>query len=313
MKNALFALLLVIAAVTVRTAYGADKDEAMVDFVANQQLLQDATESEKQGEYKRAARLFRKLGNNTQSPQLKAAYLLRQADCFFAARKVRKALPLYKELIERYPLYIPYEHVVKQLRALAESFVDGNGTFLGLRDKTAAIETYELIIQGAPSIHVSLADRQRLAELLVNEHRPEEAIAVYQAILKQDAKLAGVRADVAMLLFDMSKRGDGDGSKLRMAVRQAEMALQQDPSQPRNRELLDLISQSKQIQAQRSLDKAVFYLKPTHKNIVSARRYLHDLIREYPDTTAAQEARRILDSNPELTADPIAIPAADQK
>ena len=54
MKNALFALLLVVAAVTVRTAYGADKDEAMVDFVANQQLLQDATESEKQGEYKRA-------------------------------------------------------------------------------------------------------------------------------------------------------------------------------------------------------------------------------------------------------------------
>lgn len=312
MKNILLALLLIIAAVTGSRGYGADSDDAMAEFVANQQLLQKATESEKQGEYKRAAKLFRKLGTKTQSPQLKAAYLLRQADCFFAARKVRKTLPLYRELIERYPLYIPYEHVVKQLRALAESFVDGDGTFLGLRDKTTAIETYELIIQGAPSIHVSLADRQRLAELLVNEHRPEEAIAVYQAILKQDTTLAGVRADVALLLFDMSKRGDGDGSKLRMAVRQAEMALQQDPTQPRSRDLLDLISRAKQIQAQRSLDQAVFYLKPVHKNIVSARRYLNDLIREYPDTPAAQEARRILDSTPELTADVIVTPATDE-
>ncbi|MGI5924037.1 MAG: tetratricopeptide repeat protein [Lentisphaeria bacterium] len=312
MKQFVLVLLLVVTTVTAGTAFGADKDAALDDFVANQQLLQDATESEKQGEYKRAAKLFRKLGDKTQSPQLKAAYQLRQADCFFAARKVRKALSLYKDLIERYPLYIPYEHVVTQLRSLAESFVDGDGTFLGLRDKTTAIETYELIIQGAPSIHVSLADRERLAELLVNERRPEEAIAVYQAILKQDAKLARIRADMALLLFDMSKRGDGDGSKMRLAVRQAEMALQQEPSQPRSRELLDLITQAKQIQAQRDLDKALFYLKPAHKSIVSARRYLNDLIREYPDTPAAQEARRILESTPELATDAIAIPASDQ-
>lgn len=312
MKQFVLVLLFVFTTVTAMATYGADKDAALDEFVANQQLLQDATESEKEGAYKRAAKLFRKLGDKTQSPQLKAAYQLRQADCFFAARKIRKALNLYKDLIERYPLYIPYEHVVAQLRSLAESFVDGDGTFLGLRDKTTAIETYELIIQGAPSIHVSLADRERLAELLVQEHRPEEAIAVYQAILKQDAGLARIRADVAQLLFGMCKRGDADGSKMKMAIRQAEMALQQEPSLSCNRELFDLITQAKQTQAQRDLDKALFYLKPAHKNVVSVRRYLNDLIREYPDTPAAQEARRILEGTPELAPNAIAVPAADQ-
>lgn len=311
MKKALLALLLLFTVVATRAARGDDKNVALAEFTAHQHLLQEATVAEKEGRYKRAAKLFRKLGKQTQSPPLQAAYKLRQADSLFAARKIRKALPLYQELMQRYPLHIPYEHVVQQLRGLAESFVNGDGTFLGLRDKTAAIETYELIIQGAPSIHVSLADRQRLAELLVQEHRPEEAIAVYQAILKQDATLFGVRAEVALLLFDMSKRGDGDGSKLRQAVRQAEMSLQQDPSQARAGDLRQLIDRAKRIQAQRSLDKALFYLKPTHKNVVSARRYLLELIDDYPDTPAAEEARRLLENRAELAPEVPAIPAAD--
>lgn len=315
MKKIARVLLLVLIGIATTTAFAddkdKDKDKALVEFSKNQAMLQEATDAETQGKYKKAAKLFRKLGKKTQSAQLQAAYLLRQADCFFAAKKVRKTLPLYRELIERYPLYIPYDHMVQKLRALAEAFVDGNGTFLGLRDKYAAIETYELLIQGAPSIHVSLADRKRLAELLIAERRPEEAIAVFQAILKQDGNLADIRADIALLLVQMSKRGDGDGRKLRLAVRQAEMALQQSPALSRRDELTTLIAQAKETQAQTNLDLAKFYLKPSHQSISSAKRYLHDTLREYPDTQAAREAQQIVANHPLLTSpDETAAPEA---
>ncbi|MBQ2336368.1 MAG: hypothetical protein II381_08645, partial [Victivallales bacterium] len=195
-----------------------------------------------------------------------------------------------------------YEHVVEQLRQLAEWFIVGDGTFLGIKDKDTGIQIYELIIREAPAVQVTLKDRLRLAELLDGSGRGEEAVVVYQAILRQEPGNWDVRAKLALLFLKLSKNGDGDGAKLRAAVREANIVLESNPNNPLAKDLKRLCRDAEAEEANRLLKNGEFYLLPAHRRPTAARRYMHDVIMKYPDSNAAKEARRLLKTNPDLRA-----------
>ena len=253
-------------------------------------------------DYVEAAKIYRRMARYEKNRARSAAYLLRGADCLMQAKKGHRALEEYTNLLENYPLYVPYEHVVEQLRQLAEWFIVGDGTFLGIKDKDTGIQIYELIIREAPAVQVTLKDRLRLAELLEGSGRGEEAVVVYQAILRQEPGNWDVRAKLALLFLKLSKNGDGDGAKLRAAVREANIVLQGNPNNPLSKELKRLCRDAEAEEAERLLKNGEFYLLPAHRRPTAARRYMHDVIMKYPDSNAAKEARRLLKTNPELRA-----------
>ena len=279
-------------------AAGADSDFSQ--FIANRTLQVEAQQLEIDGKYVKAAKRYLKLAKRTKDQKNRAGWTLRAADCFFTANKSHQALEIYKDLMANYPFFVPYEHVVGKLRVIAERFVDGNGTFLGLRDKQTSIAVYELIIREAPAIHVSLQDRLRIAELLKETDRPEEAVNAYQAILKLDPSLDDVRLELALLLAELSKTGDGDGTKLRAAVRHAQAVKERQPTHPRRKDIDLLLRDAREQDAQRLLGLGQFYLQPSHLRTSAARRYLLDVLRDYPDTQAGWEAKKILNDNPSL-------------
>ena len=253
-------------------------------------------------DYVEAAKIYRRMARYEKNRARSAAYLLRGADCLMQAKKGHRALEEYTNLLENYPLYVPYEHVVEQLRQLAEWFIVGDGTFLGIKDKDTGIQIYELIIREAPAVQVTLKDRLRLAELLDGSGRGEEAVVVYQAILRQEPGNWDVRAKLALLFLKLSKNGDGDGAKLRAAVREANIVLQSNPDNPLAKELKRLCRDAEAEEANRLLKNGEFYLLPAHRRPSAARRYMHDVIMKYPDSNAAKEARRLLKTNPDLRA-----------
>jgi tetratricopeptide (TPR) repeat protein len=253
-------------------------------------------------DYAEAAKIYRRMARYEKNRARSAAYLLRGADCLMQAKKGHRALEEYTNLLENYPLYVPYEHVVEQLRQLAEWFIVGDGTFLGIRDKDTGIQIYELIIREAPAVQVTLKDRLRLAELLEGSGRGEEAVVVYQAILRQEPNNWDVHTKLALLFLKLSKNGDGDGSKLRAAVREANLVLESNPNTPMAKELKKLCRDAESEEAARILKNGQFYLLPAHKRPTAARRYMHDVIMKYPDSDAAKEARHLLKTNPELRA-----------
>ena len=253
-------------------------------------------------DYVEAAKIYRRMARYEKNRARSAAYLLRGADCLMQAKKGHRALEEYTNLLENYPLYVPYEHVVEQLRQLAEWFIVGDGTFLGIKDKDTGIQIYELIIREAPAVQVTLKDRLRLAELLEGSGRGEEAVVVYQAILRQEPGNWDVRAKLALLFLKLSKNGDGDGAKLRAAVREANIVLQGNPNNPLSKELKRLCRDAEAEEAERLLKNGEFYLLPAHRRPTAARRYMHDVIMKYPEANAAKEARRLLKTNPELRA-----------
>ena len=286
MKNTHWMIVLLIAALATAMpwnvfAAGGEEDElsGFALFEKLRAMKLEAQAAMVKEDYVEAAKIYRRMARYEKNRARSAAYLLRGADCLMQAKKGHRALEEYTNLLENYPLYVPYEHVVEQLRQLAEWFIVGDGTFLGIKDKDTVIQIYELIIREAPAVQVTLKDRLRLAELLYGSGRGEEA-----------------------LFLKLSKNGDGDGAKLRAAVREANIVLQSNPDNPLAKELKRLCRDAEAEEANRLLKNGEFYLLPAHRRPSAARRYMHDVIMKYPDSNAAKEARRLLKTNPDLRA-----------
>ena len=309
MKNKHWTIVLLFAALAmtwpgIALAEGGEEDElsGFALFEKLRAMKLEAQAAMVKEDYVEAAKIYRRMARYEKNRARSAAYLLRGADCLMQAKKGHRALEEYTNLLENYPLYVPYEHVVEQLRQLAEWFIVGDGTFLGIKDKDTGIQIYELIIREAPAVQVTLKDRLRLAELLEGSGRGEEAVVVYQAILRQEPGNWDVRAKLALLFLKLSKNGDGDGAKLRAAVREANIVLESNPNNPLAKDLKRLCRDAEAEEANRLLKNGEFYLLPAHRRPTAARRYMHDVIMKYPDSNAAKEARRLLKTNPDLRA-----------
>ncbi|MBQ2335810.1 MAG: tetratricopeptide repeat protein, partial [Victivallales bacterium] len=216
MKNKHWMIVLLFAALAmtwpgIALAEGGEEDElsGFALFEKLRAMKLEAQSAMVKEDYVEAAKIYRRMARYEKNRARSAAYLLRGADCLMQAKKGHRALEEYTNLLENYPLYVPYEHVVEQLRQLAEWFIVGDGTFLGIKDKDTGIQIYELIIREAPAVQVTLKDRLRLAELLEGSGRGEEAVVVYQAILRQEPGNWDVRAKLALLFLKLSKNGDG--------------------------------------------------------------------------------------------------------
>ena len=283
----------------------AQVDSEGFDAYSEIQMLKiKAQEKWAKDDYMGAAKLYKKAARKLDKPIFKADMLLKEAECYYEANKTHRATEAFRALMKDYALYIPYDLVVDRLRTLAERYVDGNGTFWGIRDRQTAIEIYFLILTDAPSIHVSLADRLRLAELLKKDDRGEEAVVVYQEILKMDPTLDDVRLTLAQLLVELCKRGDGDGSIRRAANRQAKMILDRNPDYSRKAEVELILATANEVEASRMLELGQFYLRPSHLKPSAAKVYLQELIQKYPGTNAAFQAKDLLDSHPAFKQEP---------
>lgn len=262
-----------------------------------QEMHSSAENAEAAGRYREAAKIYGRLSRIYTEKANIALLLSKQARCQLLAGKIHVAKESYEALMKGYPLYISYEQTVENLRQLADCFEHGKGTFLGLRDEQTAAAIYELIVRETPAIHVSLRHRLKLAELQMEIGNPEEAANAYQSILKQDPEQHEVRLKFARLLEEFSRKGDGDGRKLRAAIREAKTFLSKTPADhPGRPEAEKLLQNAQETQSDRLLVQAKFYLKPRHRRPEAARRYLLDIVKEFPQTPAAQEAKDLLHS-----------------
>ncbi len=290
--------IVLVLLLAVLPLFAVEEPEGFEAYSEIQMLKIKAQEKWAKEDYMGAAKLYKKAARKLDKPVYKADMLLKEAECYFEANKTHRATEAFRALMKDYALYVPYDVVVERLRILAERYVDGNGTFWGIRDRQTAIDIYFLILTDAPSIHVSLADRLRLAELLKKDDRGEEAVVVYQEILKMDPTLDDVRLELAQLLVELCKRGDGDGSLRRAANRQAKMILDRNPNYSRKAEVELILVTANEVEASRMLELGQFYLRPSHLKPSAAKVYLQELVQKYPGTNAAFQAKDILDNHP---------------
>ena len=297
MKHALV-LLFSLLSMAVLAEKIKSEDIGKVIFDSRRTELIQAQQAEGEKKYKSAAKKYRKLAEKVDARDIQASLFLQEALCWKRAGKVHDAYECYKNTIQQYPLYISYDEVVPQLRELAQAFVDGNGTFLGLRDKETAIAIYKLIILETPANNDSPKDRTNMAKLQVEVGKVEEAINTYADLLRNYPQNHDARLEMTQLLMDLSRKSDGDGSRLRAAERHAKIILEQNPNYSRKEEAQALIEEAREREAQRMLDMAYFYLRKSHYRPEAAKRYINELILQYQGSSQAWKAKRLLDEHP---------------
>lgn len=250
--------------------------------------------------YSEAAEIFGDLADTRRSPARTTAFRHRQAQSLLLAKKAHKARKIYLDLVNRHLFYLPVSDIAEELRELANLFWRGEGTFLGLSDPEAAIDLCRLIIKIQPAINLSIDDRLLLTDWLADRGRYEEAVQNSQEAIKLAPANPDLRLQLGKLLVILAKKSDGDGQRIRAAMREAgsflELADASDPRRPQAREIL---TTGQQLCAARLLEKATFYMNKYHYRPAVARRYLHDLLRDYPDTAEARTAGELLTILPE--------------
>ena len=218
------------------------------------------------------------------------------AECYLAGGKANRARKIYAMIQKDYLYYVPLPVLLEKLRELAQCYEEGNGTVLGLRDALASIEIYRQIVALQPDVKQSLDDRLVLGAKLEKDGQNEEAVNVYQEVIRLSPKEPDVRLALARLLGKMSAKADSDGELGRAAVREArsflELASKKDPRRP---EADAIVHECREREASRLLERATFYLNKHHYRPEVARRYLYDIGREYPETRGALQARLILE------------------
>ncbi|MFA6816575.1 MAG: tetratricopeptide repeat protein [Lentisphaeria bacterium] len=260
-----------------------------------QELQNVARTEEKEGAYKDAAKNYSALVEASSRTEEKATFLLHEAECYLFAGNVSDARQGFTTLLNDYPYFVPYDRVIERLRQLAECYEQGKGTFFGFKDVDGAISIYRLILAENPSVQASLKDRLKFAELLLETKNNIEAASVYFKILREIPSQNDVRYLYVKLMLKISRTGDGDGSKMRVVRREIQRFLDTVPKDDKRREEMEqLLTESKEIVAGRKLIQAKFYLQKYHRHPEVARRYLHDTIRDFPDTQAAAEAAALL-------------------
>jgi tetratricopeptide (TPR) repeat protein len=310
LSAALLALAGAVACMAAEEGYG--------KYSRQRELARQGEQLENRGKYKAAAKAYGKSRLYAVDNRTRAGLLLREAECHVQRADPYDAFDAYTSLLESFPLHTPYDRVIPRLRQLAGDFERGRGSWLGIRNRSKAIEVYELVLQETPVGSGIIQDSLTLGGLLTATKRPAEAIVVYREALKRfpgDPLAPQLRLELGRLLTDECRTGDGDGQVARQAVRELRTFVQNSPDDPARPDAEFLLALVDQRRADALVSLAQFYLRPAHRREPAARRYLSDAIRDYPGTTAADEAGVLLASLgpapvvPEMQPEPGPAPA----
>lgn len=268
-------------------------------YSRQRELARLGEQAEASGSYRAAAKAYKKSRLYAVENRARANLLLREAECYLQDGDPYDAFEAYRTLVESFPLHTPYDRVIPRLRQLAGDFEQGKGSWFGVRNRTKAIEVYELILEEVPVGSGLVQDSLNLGGLLAATDRSAEAIVVYREALKRfpgDPQAPQLRLELGRLLAEDARHGDGDGQVARQAVVALNAFVQSQPDDARRADAEDLLARIDQRRADALYDLARFYLRPAHRREPAARRYLNDVIRDYPNTTAAAEAGVLLAS-----------------
>lgn len=249
------------------------------------------------GKYKAAAKIYQRMYENAEHDENRASSLLAQANCLFLAHKDYAAQTAFTKLIDAYPSLIPIEKTLVTLRDLARRMSSGESSIFNFKNYGSAIEIYELILRVAPAGNNGPADMLQLAQLQAANDSPQEAIDTYHELIKRFPRVpesALARMEITRLLLRDARHGDGDGKRIRQASNEIKYFLKEYPQHPQAVDARTLLGLVRENQASRLYELGKFYLRKLSYREPAARRYLHDVVREYPDTAAAVKAAILL-------------------
>ncbi len=293
-KSGRLILALLLAAVPL--ALRADDREATDAY----RLGREAYEKE---EYRDAAKQFEDAELLADSPVVKSNALRARISSLRMSKLPYQEFTAIEQMLTDYPEYADFVELVNREYELAKMYDDGirEPSFWHLRwipwlvDNDRSAEIYQKALERAPFAETAPAARLRLAFLFDQEGKVKESLDELRRIIREYPDAPECKYAYLALgngLFELSRRGDGDARYAREAYDVFREFQNRYPNATEHDFVRIILAQSRDIQADRLVQIADFYEKSGRKE--AAERYLAQILKEFPDTTAATDSERRL-------------------
>ncbi|MFA6104645.1 MAG: outer membrane protein assembly factor BamD [Victivallaceae bacterium] len=254
-------------------------------------------------EYYPAAKKFLDAELLADSPSQKAEALKEAVNSYRQAKMYYKEFECVERLVNYYPSFIDFSKMVDREYEIGDEYYHGyrDPEFWALRwvpwltGPDRAVEIYEKALKHAPFAGNAPQAKLRAAVLLIETNKVDKAMEFLRQIIKQhpdtpECKYAYL--ELGNALFQLSQKGDGDGKYNREALEVFNAFLTKYPQAPECDFVKKCLLKSKDINAQRLLGMAKFYQRIGRSE--PAERYLNDVLKQYPDSLAADKSEEML-------------------
>ncbi|MCP3968120.1 MAG: outer membrane protein assembly factor BamD [Lentisphaerae bacterium] len=290
-----FAALAAVFALWSLTALANDQE-------ANE-FYQQGLNDMKSGDYIDAANRFLDSELKADTVSLKANSVKAAMNAYSKAKFYYKEFEMIERLIIGYPSEIDFGEMVDREYHLADLYFKGHRdpAFWSLRwvpwltgpDKS--IEMYNKALKHAPFANSAPRARLRLAVLMLENDQFSKALKQLRKLIKDNPNSEYCKyayLELGNALFQLSRRGDGDGKYNRETLKIFKEFREKFPKAAENDWIDKCLLRSKDIQAKRMLGIAKFYNRIGRT--APAERYLNDILLKYPDSKSADKSEEML-------------------
>lgn len=297
--NKIFFVLILMSLVL----YGQDnwvQEQVLFEEVDGKTYIIRIDEAFQNNNFQLAVDLCDEINQKSTKPANKARALVLKADALVELGEDEEAFQVYQSSIEKYPVYIKYNDVVKKQLAIANreyELVRGRDSIF--LDRSKAINYFKKVITNAPFAEDAPFLLLRVAILQKDDDQPEEAIQSYRTLVKRyrtSTEAGYARVNLAQHYLNLLDKIEGDQRLIDEAKSQLILFTQQFTSHPMLSEAERRLKQIYNIEAERLYLLALFYNRKDtpHYRPAAAKKYLYKLLIEYGESDFADPAKEIL-------------------
>jgi outer membrane assembly lipoprotein YfiO len=237
------------------------------------------------------------------SSSLKADALKEVVNSYRQAKMYYREFECIERLLNYYPSFIDFSKMVEREYEIGDEYYRGyrDPEFWALRwvpwltGPDRAVEIYEKALKHAPFANTAPRAKLRAAVLLIETNKVDKAMEFLREIIRRHPETPECKyayLELGNALFQLSQKGDGDGKYNREALEVFNAFLTKYPKDPECDFVRKCLLKSKDINAQRLLGMAKFYQRIGRSE--PAERYLNDVLKQYPDSIAADKSEEML-------------------
>lgn len=251
-------------------------------------------------DWDRALEEFEKLPSAFPNSRLAAEGVYYSGLCWEAKGDPAKAADAYQKLIDHYPYSDRIKDAIKREFDIADQFAGGGKIkILGvpaLPGQEKAIELYKHIIKNAPFGTFGDQAQFNMAEVLKAQGEYEEAQKAYQQVVDEypnSELVSKARYQIAATSMLASKKAQYNEQYADRAIEEFQGFKANFPADRQAAEAEESIKALRNKKALTSLETGEFYER--QKKFGSAKVYYQEVIQKYPDTAAAEQAKKKLE------------------
>ena len=249
------------------------------------------------GNWDRAIEEFEKLAEVFPNSRLAAEGVYYVGLCWQEKGDPAKAADNYQKLVDHYPYSDRIKDAVKREFDIANDFASGGKVkVLGvpaLPGQEKALDLYKHIVKNAPFGTYGDQAQFSIGEVYKMQGEYQEAQKAYQAVVDDYPSsdlVSKARYQIAYCSMEASKKAQYDEKTAQRAIEEFQGFKQNFPTNEQSVEAEEAIKTLRAKNAMTNFETAVFYEKQGKLN--SAKVYYEQVARQYPETPAAQEAKK---------------------